>query len=538
VAKREGRVTLKGSTRKSLLGQDAGPADPNQQIAVTVLLRRQSSGSTGAEFPPAAQMGAQLPRERKYVSREGFARLHGASVEDVEKVRAFASENGLKVVNEGRARRIVKLSGTVQEFSKAFGANLRRCEYNSRTYNCRTGDLTIPAELEAVVEGVFGLDNRPQAKAHFRILTTKPGVYAPAAAVSYSPVQVARAYGFPSGATGAGQCIAIIELGGRYNATDLNSFFGNLGIATPAVTAVSVDGATNSPTGDAGGPDGEVELDIEVAGSIAPGARIAVYFAPNTDQGFIDAITTAVHDATLKPSIISISWGGPEDSWTAQARNALNSACQDASTMGVTVLAASGDNGASDGSASGAPTVDFPAANPYVVGCGGTKLTISGTSITSEQAWNELAANEGATGGGVSEVFALPSYQQAANVPKAPNGFAGRGVPDVAGDADPVTGYHVVVDGQPAVIGGTSAVAPLWAGLLALINQSLGTNVGYVNPLLYAAGVEASFRDITSGSNGGYSAGPGWDACTGLGSPNGAALLKALQGQGVINNGG
>jgi kumamolisin len=477
-------------------------------------------------------MGAQLPRERKYLSREEFARLHGASAEDIEKVGAFASQYGLKVVSEERARRMVKLSGTVQQFSKAFGANLRRCEHNSRTYNCRMGELTIPAELEPVVEGVFGLDNRPQAKAHFRILTTKPGVYAQAAAVSYSPVEVAKAYGFPTEANGAGQCIAIIELGGGYNASDLNSFFGNLGIATPAVTTVPVDGATNSPTGDASGPDGEVELDIEVAGSIAPGAQIAVYFAPNTDQGFIDAITTAVHDATLKPSIISVSWGGPEDSWTAQARDALNSACQDAATMGVTVLAASGDNGASDGSANGALTVDFPAASPYVVGCGGTKLTISGTSISGEQAWNELSTNEGATGGGISEVFALPSYQQAANVPKAPNGFVGRGVPDVAGDADPVTGYNVVVDGQAAVIGGTSAVAPLWAGLLALINQSLGTNVGYINPLLYTANVEPTFRDITSGSNGGYSAGPGWDACTGLGSPNGAALLKALQGQG------
>src|SRR5262249_17303353 len=185
-----------------------------------------------------------------------------------------------------------------------------------------------------------------------------------------------------------------------------------------------------APTGDPSGPDGEVELDIEVAGSVAPGAQIAVYFAPNTDQGFIDAITTAVHDAKLKPSIISISWGGPENSWTAQARDALNAACQDAALVGVTILAASGDDGATDGTS--APTVDFPAASPYVVGCGGTKLALSGTSISSEQAWNELSQNEGATGGGVSEVFALPSYQQNANVPRAPNGFTGRGVPDVA----------------------------------------------------------------------------------------------------------
>jgi len=199
--------------------------------------------------------------------------------------------------------------------------------------------------------------------------------------------------------------------------------------------------------------------------------------------------------------------------------------------MGTTILAASGDDGASDGSTNGAPTVDFPAASPFVVGCGGTKLTISGTAVGSEQAWNELSANEGATGGGVSEIFALPNYQQTAKVPKAPNGFVGRGVPDVSGDADPETGYNVVVDGQQTVIGGTSAVAPLWAGLLARINQSLGTNVGFVNPLLYSAKVEPTFHDITSGNNGDYSAGPGWDACTGLGSPNGAALMTALRGE-------
>lgn len=198
--------------------------------------------------------------------------------------------------------------------------------------------------------------------------------------------------------------------------------------------------------------------------------------------------------------------------------------------MGVTVLAASGDSGSSDGSTDGSAVVDFPAASPYVVACGGTKLKISGTAISSEQAWNELSSNEGATGGGVSEVFALPGFQQSASVPQAPNGFVGRGVPDVAGDADPESGYNVVVDGQQTVIGGTSAVAPLWAGLLAIINQALGTNVGYINPLLYSSKVESTFHDITSGSNGTYSAGPGWDACTGLGSPDGTALLTALRG--------
>ena len=524
----QNRVQLKGSTRAALPdGRDVGPADPNEQIEATVLLRR---GPGQSEFPSAEQTAGRPLRGRKYLSREEFARLHGASEADLEKIRAFATPHRLKVASENRASRTVKLSGTVQAFNAAFGAELRRYDHPSGTYRCRTGSLTIPSDLDGVIEGVLGLDNRPQAKPHFRLRKQHSNVRAQAASVSYSPLEVAKAYGFPSGATGAGQCIALIELGGGYNPSDLNSFFSKLEISTPKVTAVSVDGGTNSPTGDPSGPDGEVELDIEVAGAIAPAAQIAAYFAPNTDQGFIDAITTAVHDAKLKPSIISISWGGPESSWTDQSRNALNSACQDASTMGVTVLAASGDNGASDGTTNGIPTVDFPAASPFVIGCGGTKLTISGTSIGSEVAWNELSANEGATGGGVSEVFALPNFQKSADVPKAPNGLAGRGVPDVAGDADPETGYSVIVDGQQQVIGGTSAVAPLWAGLLALINESLGTNVGYLNPLLYSATAESAFHDITSGSNGEYSATKGWDACTGLGSPNGVALLTALRG--------
>ncbi|HTU33403.1 MAG TPA: S53 family peptidase [Candidatus Acidoferrum sp.] len=526
MAKDQNRVELKGSTRAALPGaQDVGPADPNQQIEVTVYLRP-AGGKTGGTARLADEIGSTPISEREYLTREQFARAHSASDADIAKVRAFAAENGLEVTSVNAAARQMKLRGTVGAFATAFGTTLRHCKHSSGTFRVRTGNLTAPSDVASVIEAVLGLDNRPQAKAHFRLRRAAPIVRAQAAAVSYSPVQVAQAYDFPANVDGSGQCIGIVELRGGYNTDDLNSFFGNLGVTPPTVTSVSVDGATNSPTGDPSGADGEVELDIEVAGSIAQGAQIAVYFAPNTDQGFIDAVTTAVHDTTRKPSIISISWGGPENSWTAQSRDALNSACQDAATMGVTVLVASGDDGADDGTSS--PVVDFPASSPYVVGCGGTKLALSGTSIKSEQAWNELSANEGATGGGVSEVFALPSYQQSAKVPAAPNGFVGRGVPDVAGDADPESGYNVVVDGQSTVIGGTSAVAPLWAGLLARINQALGKNVGYVNPLLYAANAEDTFHDITSGSNGDYSAGPGWDACTGLGTPDGSALLSAL----------
>ena len=429
------------------------------------------------------------------------------------------------------------LSGTVKSMSDAFGVQLSYYTHPGGRYRGRVGTLQIPKELDGVIEGVFGLDNRPQAQPHFRRRKPAgPGVKPHAAGVSYNPGDVANAYNFPANMEGTGQAIAILELGGGYTQGDLNTFFSGIGLPKPTVTAIPVDSGANSP-GDPNGADGEVELDIEVAGAIAPKAQFGVYFAPNTDAGFLDALTSAVHDTNLRPSIVSISWGGPETQWTQQARDAFNSACQDAATMGVTILAASGDNGDTDNDPSGNPTVDFPAVSPYVVGCGGTKLTITNGQIANEVVWNELANNEGATGGGVSQTIPIPDYQKNAGVPAYPGtGYAGRGVPDVAGDADPATGYNVVVDGQSTVIGGTSAVAPLYAGLLALINQALGTAVGYINPLLYTNPAMTTFQDITMGNNidpngtnkSTWSAGPGWDPCTGLGSPNGSKLLAAL----------
>jgi kumamolisin len=253
-----------------------------------------------------------------------------------------------------------------------------------------------------------------------------------------------------------------------------------------------------------------------------------VYFTPNTDQGFIDAISTAVHDTTNKPSVISISWGGPESTWTQQSMTALDAACQSAAALGITITVAAGDDGSSDGVTDGANHVDFPASSPHVLACGGTKLVGSGTTISSEVVWNETAAHEGATGGGVSNVFPLPSWQANSNVPAPAQTGGGRGVPDVAGDADPTTGYDVRVDGQTTVIGGTSAVAPLWAGLIALNNAQNKTTAGFLQPTIYAAKARSCFRDITAGSNGAFAAGPGWDACSGLGSPIGSALISLL----------
>jgi len=508
------RTELKASAKRLPPGAvAAGAVAADETVQVTVYLRRKAEPSTA----PAAAAKA-------HISRQELGEKHGAHAADIELVEQFAHEYGLTVVSASLAKRRVILHGTAEAMMNAFGTKLEcyTLPGTSHQFRGRTGTISVPTELAGVVTAVLGLDNRPVAKPHFRPRQAAPN--------SFTPPQVAQLYNFPSGLTGKGQTVAIIELGGGYKTADLTAYFKSLGIPAPKVTAVSVDGGANKPGGQA---DGEVLLDIEVVGAIAPDASLAVYFAPNTDQGFIDAITDAVHDTTRKPSIVSISWGGPEDSWTQQSQNAMNAALQDAATVGVTVTVAAGDNGSSDGVTDGNLHVDFPASSPYALACGGTTLAGSNGKISSEVVWNETANNEGATGGGVSKVFAIPSYQSSAGVPAQPQAnFAGRGVPDISGDADPSTGYQVRIDGQNQVIGGTSAVAPLWAALVALMNEKLGTPVGFLNPKLYGLN-NSAFHDITSGNNddsglGYYSAKQGWDPCTGLGSPNGTALLNAL----------
>jgi kumamolisin len=522
-------LPIPGSEREPMPGATkSGPCDSNEPVQVTVVLRPRPLGRKVEPLEGLIATGARLTRSQ-YDAR------YGADPKDVARVRAFALAQGLKVISQNRGARTVKLSGTAAACSKAFQVDLGQYQGPAATYRGRTGPVYIPAALKSIIVSVHGLDNRPQAQPHFRLAPNRQSTPADASAsssVSYTPPQVGRLYDFPAGTNGQGQTIGIIELSGGYTQSDLNSYFSALGISpAPSVSAVSVDGAQNQPTGDANGPDAEVMLDIEVAGAVAPGAKIVVYFAPNTDSGFLDAINQAVADKQNNPSVISISWGGPESTWTSQSLQSYNSALKAASAVGVSVCVAAGDDGSTDGVTDGLQHVDFPASSPYAIACGGTHLVGSGSTISDEEVWNDLP-NGGATGGGVSETFPLPTWQAGAHVPPSvnPGHFVGRGLPDVAGDADPYTGYQLEVDGADIVAGGTSAVAPLWAGLIACFNSTLTSNVGYVNPTLYqqVAAVAGAFHDITSGNNGAYQAGPGWNACTGWGSPNGAAILQAL----------
>ncbi len=486
-------VSVPGSTRRVPEGAvRVGDAYPHAPVQVTVVLRR-----------AAPQPGVP------------------ASHADLNRVEEFAHEHGLTVTAVSLPARSVGLLGTVTEMNAAFQVDLGEYTWDGRTYRGREGDVYVPVDLAGAVVAVLGLDDRPQSRTHFRVAVGGPGggpISPSATGQGYPPQEVASRYGFPTDVDGGGQTVALIELGGGYRSSDLSTYFAAQSIPAPTVTAVSVDGAKNSPGNDA---DTEVMLDIEVVGAIAPGARIVVYFAPNTTNGFYDAIAAAVHDTQRKPSVVSISWGGDESSWTAQAMDSYDALFADAGALGVTVYAAAGDNGATDGSSE--MNVDFPASSPNVVGCGGTRLT-----DTDETVWNALAGGDGATGGGVSRHFDIPSYQSDANVPANPDGRPGRGVPDVAGDADPATGYVIRSDGSDLVVGGTSAVAPLWAALTALANQQNGARAGAPHGRLYLS--LTAFRDITSGDNNGYQAGVGWDPCTGLGSPQGEPMVQVLGG--------
>ncbi len=522
------RHALPGSEREPMPGAHAvAKADPAERLEVSVILRHRAGDALRAKVSKLVAGDRSEPR----VKREDFARHYGAPPEDMEAVAKFAAAHHLAVVQSSVVRRTVVLSGTVAAFNEAFGVDLQHFEHPGGSYRGRTGPVHVPDELKDAVEAVLGLDNRPAARPHFRRKTTPGNVLWHAnrgRTTAYDPTTIASLYSFPPG-NGQGECVGIIELGGGYRTADLETYFSGLGIdPPPSVSAVSVDHGKNHATGDANGPDGEVMLDIEVVGAVAPAAKVAVYFTPNTDAGFLDAITTATHDTTNNPSVISISWGGPESSWTAQAMTAMDNALQSAVAMGITVCVASGDSGSSDGSTDGSDQVDFPASSPHVLACGGTSLQASNGAITSEVVWND-GAQGGAGGGGVSTVFALPAWQNGLNVIKG--GETGtlsmRGVPDICGDADPETGYNVRIDGTDTVIGGTSAVAPLWAGLIARINAAKGSPLGFINASLYSA--PSAMNDITEGNNGDYSAGPGWDACTGLGSPNGAPVASLLE---------
>jgi kumamolisin len=511
-----------------------GPVHPDRVIQILIHIK--PSGDTLIEDSEA--LARDPLAKRAPLTREEYASRYAAKREDVGRlVRYYALQHGLQVVPNWSNRlrgaapfadRTVHFRGLVGDINQAFGITMFHVlGKDGGLYRTYIGGLNIPSELTDLVSCVFNTDTRPKSLPHLR-LSRPLGSGAPTR-IGYTPIEVGQAYGFPSNVTGAGQGVAILELGGGARLGDLIQYFRSLGLQVPRIQAIGVHGASNAPTGDPSGPDGEVTLDIEVAGAIANGADYSVYFAPNTSAGMFQGISAVVHDAVNRPSILSISWGGPESTWSPLEMYSITEVLRAAAMMGMSVFVAAGDSGSTDGVGVSKPSVDFPASSPWATACGGTSLYI-GASAPPEKVWNN--GNAGGTGGGISATFPAPSFQTGLRFQSAP--LVGRGLPDVCGCADPNTGYQLKIDGVDEIYGGTSAVAPLWSALTALINQSTGAPLGFVNPLLYLTNLKGALKDITVGNNdttglvGNYSAGVGWDPCTGFGSPNASAILAAL----------
>lgn len=510
------KIALKGTEHASLPGARAiGPSDPHQIVEVSVVLKHRN------HLPKADE-------HDRVLNHHDFAKTHGADPAHVDKIKNFARENNLQALERGDEvlRRTVVLAGTAAAMEKAFAVELNEFEYEDGSYRGFAGAVQIPEDFASFVGGVFGLDDRPAAHPHFRFRNTNRAFGARASNVAYNPAQLAKLYAFPKDANGAGQTIGFIELGGGYRPIDIRNYFQNLDLQPPAVKCICVDHANNRASSP-NSADAQVMLDIEVAGTVAPGMGAAMYFAPNTERGFQDAVSTAIHDQLNKPCVLVIGWGNAEINWTQQSMENFDRAAQEAALLGITICAASGDLGASNGIQDGRSHANFPASSPHVLAIGGTRIAASNGAIEVETAWYD-GPHGGGSGGGYSTVFTRPSWQ-AAEVAQS-----GRGIPDVAANADPETGYNILVDGHQEIAGGTSPAASLWAGLVVLLNQKLNRHVGFVNPALYSIDQTRGFRDITMGGNGTYASTHGWDPVTGLGSPLGAQLLQALQGASVM----
>ena len=558
----DGIQPLRGSARSRPAGATrVGRLDAATQVAVRVILRRRASPAAG---PSLEEYLYTHPLRREALSADDYAARYGADDGDIAGVTAFLGQGGLTVTETHAASRTVRASGTAAQVEALFAITL--CQYrtpapassgnsaqnpDAQAYWSHEGPIHLPAHLADAVIAVFGLDTRPLGG---RNINGDP----PVTDLTDVPAVMKR-YDFPPNSA-AGQTVGIFATDGGYAPGDIDKYYTTLNatmgvpgtFAAPTIVPIeTIDGTQNDP----GDPDLETTQDICIASTVAQGATIAVYFFASHETGWVGALQEATFPTggNPAPSVLSTSYyiadgDDPNGLITnsgsvvpASVLDAVSLAFQDAAGQGLTVCVASGDNGADSRVEDGMQHVQYPATDPWVLSVGGTTIGLDLSNNPVEYVWND---DTGATGGGVSAYFARPAWQSAAGVPTSLlTGKPGRGVPDVAANASENSGYDNIYCTEnipdPSVGGGTSAAAPLYAGLFAQINAALGTPVGFVNPVLYALGntVCAQVNGNTIGSpinnsfNGvtGYLADSGWNACTGWGTINGQALLAALR---------
>jgi kumamolisin len=549
------RFTLvRHMSRRLTLCRRVGPCAAEAPMRITILLHakdpRALREAVHAVSDPAS------PTYGRHLTPDGVRDLVAPGYQDLDAVLAYLRDAGLRVDGVAGARTAVQASGPAEAVARAFDAPIgvyappRAVSTRSRVYGIER-DPTIPASLAAVIRGVAGLNDLPAARRFPPLLAPKRSrvprrgpLSARGPGGGYTPEEIHTAYDVPGEAAsgGAGERVAILEFGGGFSSADFATFCAAYGFGAADVTEVSVSGAKNDYSGKTGDADVEVALDMDWVRATAPQADLDLWWVPNVDTGWVDFLT-AVLDApeARRPSVVSISWGMPEDGFSTSRRyDQTRQLFQSCALLGVTFVCASGDAGAADELPAdawydGQRHVDFPSVVPEVTSVGGTKLVPSARGFA-ETAWND-GPGRGASGGGFSRLIAVPDWQKAAVAGR--RGVTGRGVPDVAAVASPDPGLSIFVRGKWTAAGGTSVAAPIWAGFLARVNAARAAagrpRVGAVNAALYAAGLAkgAPFRDVMKGDNAyagvsGFDAAKGWDPVTGLGTPDVAGLERAL----------
>ena len=516
--------------------------NPNRWLELTVGVRRRK------QLPDLSALDAKRPGERTYMTRDQLRNEFGSDPAAVDAIEKFAAAHHLVVTRNEPASARLGLGGTVADISDAFGVKLFDYSHPKLgDFHARTGPVMLPTDIGDAITGVFGLNNQ---RVMHRLPRRRQTIDARMPSGSQSrpwfvPTELASIYNFPD-ADASSQCIGLLEFGGGVEQSDVTAYFQKIGVPAPSIQIVAVDGVGTDPAAD---PDstGEVMLDVDVAGALAGGAKVAVYFSTFDEKGLVDVLSTVINDSANDPAVLSVSWGWDENQpfnngilWSAAAIDHVNQSLLAVAQLGITVCISTGDDGSEAQVQDGHAHVNFPATSPYALAVGGTTLharkAANGQMAVTEVVWNDGPGSGG--GGGISDVTPVPSWQEG-KVPRSinPGNFAGRAIPDVAANADPNTGYLVMNGGKLGIVGGTSAAAPLWASLITRINALTGARAGNFNALLYATiGPAGILRDITSGNNdtdglldGQFQAGPGWDACSGWGVPDGAKLLAALK---------
>lgn len=532
------RAELLRSERTQPQGILKGDTNPNQDMSVTMMLR-----SKAPELVLDRHLARIAAGRSQFLDEAQFARKFGADPAAVDSVTKFAAASGLKISEQNLSSGRVVLKGTASQFESAFNVKLQDYENASGlTFRGRTGTISVPSELAPNVEGVFGLDSRPQLKTHFIRLKDIEGAGTaqshvsraagdsaqPNAVRSLTPEEVFKAYNAPEALDGKGLNTAFISLGGTLP-EGWEAYLQKRGIDPKTVKVINTSEKPLTP--DPSGANGENALDLFIHKQGLPKGVVSMVAGENSDAGFVTAIERSAFPKAGegKNVAVSISWGAPEDQWTPQAIRNMELTAKKAAVQGVTITAASGDDGATDRSPSGKAQTDFPSSSQWITGVGGTTLQIdSAGKWSGEKTWS----GNGATGGGRSLQVGRPDYQKGIDMPANIGGskFDGRGVPDIAFNADPRSGWKVFTDDGIQAIGGTSASSPAAAVIAAKLAQATGKPVGFWNPALYEFGKTnpGVFRDVINGNNDGYPATKGWDATTGWGSINVQSMLDSL----------